>query len=273
MDQKTSLSAVAALLIVMSGSVALALDPLGPPKAGPAAGQFQIGADILYGAADLDIHEEYSNRTFVNGVFQPNQSVSGRTSVKYGNQPTSKLYANLGYGIFRNWEAFLRLGGADYGLGNDSLLTVGGGTKVTFYETGNWSFGGILQLSWTGWEDESEIGSAPDNYSTGSSDHSVTEGQAALGACYQFSPHFSLYGGPFATFFEGTSEGKGTSVSGTSVRFSENSSDTDVDAWFGGYLGLRIQIHEKATAAIEYQYTADAYAVAASIAYRFGEPR
>lgn len=268
MDQKRSLSVVVALLIAMGGSVALALDPLGPPKAGPAAGQFQIGADILYGAADTEIHEKYSSRTFQNGVFQPDQSVSGRTWVKWGNQPTSKLYANLGYGILQNWEAFLRLGGADYGWNNDSLLTVGGGTKATFYETGNWSFGGILQLTWTGWDDESEM-----YYGTSSSENSVTEAQAALGACYQFSPQFSLYGGPFATYYEGTSESKGVSVSGTSVTFLEGSRDTDVDAWFGGYLGLRIQIHEKATAAIEYQYTADAYAFAASIVYRFGQPR
>jgi hypothetical protein len=205
-------------------------------------------------------------RTFQNGVFQPDQSVSGRTSVQNKKQATSKLYANLGYGILRNWEAFLRLGGAAYGLGNDSRLAVGGGTKATFYEIGNWSFGGILQMSWAGWEGGAETESV-----TSSGEHSVTEGQAALGACYQFSPHFSLYGGPFATFYKGTSEGKSASVAGTTLTVGEASQDTDMDAWFGGYLGLRIQIHEKATAAIEFQYTADAYAVAANVAYRFGK--
>jgi hypothetical protein len=261
-----------ALLIAAGGSVALALDPLGPPKAGPEAGQFQIGADIFYGAADLDSHQEGSARVYQNGVLQPDQPVSGPYSVKLKGAATSKLYANLGYGILRNWEAFLRLGGAaeERGLavggGNDIRLAVGGGTKATFYEIGNWSFGGILQLSWAGWENglETEGG-------TTSTKYSVTEGQAALGVCYQFCPHFSLYGGPFATFYKGTSETKGVMASGTTLTVTESSQDTDMDAWFGGYLGLLIQIHEKATAAIEFQYTADAYALAANIAYRFGK--
>jgi hypothetical protein len=261
-----------ALLIAAGGSVALALDPLGPPKAGPEAGQFQIGADFLYGAADLDESTKYTERTYQNGVLQPNQSVSGPYSTKLKGASTSKLYANLGYGILGNWEAFLRLGGAAYGLDervpgeNDIRLAVGGGTKATFYEIGNWSFGGILQLSWAGWENglESEGG-------TTSTKYSVTEGQAALGVCYQFSPHFSLYGGPFATFYKGKAETKGVMVSGTTLTVTEYSQDTDMDAWFGGYLGLRMQIHEKATVAIEFQYTADAYAVAANVACRFGK--
>jgi len=272
MRRGTPLLTVMALLTAAGGPVALALDPLGPPKAGPAAGQFQIGADILYGAADVDTHGDYSSRVFQNRVLQPDQSVSGPASpFRYKNQRTSKLYANLGYGILRNWEAFLRVGGADHGVAdqgvsNGSRLAVGGGTKATFYETGNWSFGGILQLSWAGWEDGYQAES-----DTISNEHSVTEGQAALGACYQFSPHFSLYGGPFATFYKGTSEMKITRVLGTTLTIGETSQDTDMDAWFGGYLGLGIQIHEKATAAIEFQYTPDAYAVAANIAYRFGK--
>jgi hypothetical protein len=266
MSRGAPLFTVMALLIVAGGSVALALDPLGPPKAGPAAGQFQIGADILYGAADLDEPSDYTVRTFQNGVFQPGQSFSGHDSFKRKNAATSKSYANLGYGILQNWEVFLRLGGASYGLGNDSRLAVGGGTKATFYEIGNWSFGGILQLSWAGWENGVEAEDA-----TTSTKYSVTEGQAALGVCYQFSPHFSLYGGPFATFYKGKAETKGVMVSGTTLTVTEYSQDTDMDAWFGGYLGLRMQIHEKATAAIEFQYTADAYAVAANVACRFGK--
>jgi hypothetical protein len=257
-----------ASLIAAGGSVALALDPLGPPKAGPEAGQFQIGADFLYGAADLNSHGDYSSRAFQNGVFQPNQSVSGSTSVQNKNQATSKLYANLGYGVLDNWEAFLRVGGAAYGLGTDSRLAVGGGTKATFYEIGNWSFGGILQLSWAGWEDGYDNG--PEGVTT-STKYSVTEGQAALGVCYQLDPHFSLYGGPFATFYKGKAETNAVNVSGTTLTVSESSQDTNMHTWFGGYLGLRMQIHEKATAAIEFQYTADAYAVAANVAYRFGK--
>jgi hypothetical protein len=273
MDVKRSLLAVVTWFIAMGGSVALALDPLGPPKAGPAAGQFQIGADLLYGAVDLELDRKYSSQTFQNGVILPDETVSERISIKYGNLPTNKLYANLGYGILPNWEAFLRLGGADHNLGGDELFTAGGGTKVTFYETDNWSFGGILQLSWTEWEDDTETQSAPLQYYTSSSEYSVTEVQGALGACYQLSPHFSLYGGPFVAFFEGTSDSKYIGVSDTTMLVAETSRDIDVDSWFGGYLGARIQIHENAVAAIEYQHTGDADAFAASIVYRFGQPR
>lgn len=270
MDQERLLSAVVALLIALGGSAALALDPLGPPLAGPAAGQFQFGADVLYGGNDIEVHDQSSSRVFEDGVFQPDQSSSDHGSSKWGNVPTSKLYANLGYGIFQNWEVFLRVGGADNGMWADTLLAVGGGTKVTFYETGNWSFGGIAQLSWMGWEWEYESGTGN---STGSTEASVTEAQVALGACYRFSPHFSLYGGPFATYYEGTSDSESVTISDTRVTFSDSSTDTDVDAWFGGYVGLRMQLHEKAVASLEYQYTPDAYAFAASVVYRFGESR
>jgi hypothetical protein len=274
MDQKRPLSAVVALLIALGGSAALALDPLGPPLAGPAAGQFQIGADLLYGAVDFELDSKWIDQRFVNGVLQPDQTVSGRSTSEWKNQRTHKVYANLGYGILQNWEVFLRLGGADYlEYMQDNLFTVGGGTKVTFYETGKWSFGGILQLSWTPWEEETDTQTSPTEYSHSLWEYSVVEVQGALGACYRLNSYFSLYGGPFVAFFEGSRDTHSTSVSGPNMAVAESSDDIDVDSWFGGYVGARIQIHENAVASLEYQHIADGDAFAASITYRFGEPR
>jgi hypothetical protein len=132
MDQgRLSLAAVA-LFVVMEGSVALALDPLGPPRADLTPGQFHIGADLLYGRTDLDTSGETTTWTqWQSGEDTDEQTYTESASIKQKGQSINKLYANLGYGITRNWEAFLRLGGADAATQSDIDFAVGGGTKLT----------------------------------------------------------------------------------------------------------------------------------------------
>jgi hypothetical protein len=179
------------------------------------------------------------------------------------NQSTDKLYANLGYGVLSNCEAFLRLGGADTGVVNDTWLGVGGGTKVTFYETGKWTFGGILQASWAGSDAEDTV--QHEGYSSFSRYHySVTEVQGALGACYQLNSTISLYGGPVAHFVRGTMEYKRAGWKTTD--------DIREASWFGGYLGAQAQIQTNTLANLEYQHVGHSDAFAIGVAYRFGKP-
>ncbi len=258
------------LSLVMSGSVALALDPLGAPQAGPAAGQFQLGANLLLGSTDLDIHDRFSSQVFENGVLQPNESVSGRQTYTQRNKSVDRLHANLGYGVLRNWEVFLRVGQAEAGLGEGPWFAFGGGTKVTFYETGPWTFGGILQATWTGVNERNDSRTSPTEYVTTSNQYSVTEFQGALGANYKLNDSISLYGGPLAHFIRGTWDSKTRTVSGTRERVSKDSSDIRETSWFGGYLGAQVQVHPQVVASMEYQYTDGAQALAVGCAYRFG---
>jgi hypothetical protein len=288
MDQgRLSLAAVA-LFVVLEGSVALALDPLGPPRASLTPGQFRIGADLLYGRTDLDISSTYTawNRTeFDEGTEEQTHSES--VSMKQKGHSINKLYANLGYGVARNWEAFLRLGGADAATQSDIDFAIGGGTKLTVYETGKWSFGGIAQVSWTGSSEENEMQSVTWNeeltpiseHASQSSKYEVTEIQAAIGACYQVHPRLRLYGGPFVHFLDGTSKSKNYAVlteEGEDVvrtRLARTSSDFEEASCFGGYLGAHFQIRVNTMAALEYQHTGGADALAMTLVHRFGGPQ
>jgi hypothetical protein len=268
MGHKCVLGTVVALSLAWGGSVTWAFDPLGAPKAGPAAGQFEVGSDFLYGTVDLDFSDKVSGGTSHDGYVS--NSYSRHISTHSTNQPTSKLYATIGYGILQNWEAFLRLGGADSGLRAGTMFAFGGGTKVTLYETGNWSFGGILQASWSGSDGDLKAYSSTNSTGESLNEYSVSEVQTVLGACYRLNSQITLYGGPTAALVRGTAEYKTSNLSGTYMNFSKTSRDVEEESWFGGYLGAQVELHANILATLEYQHVGGSNAAAFGLLYRFG---
>jgi hypothetical protein len=271
-------------MVGLLSTTALALDPMGPPTAGLKQGQWSAGLDYAYSEGDFKHDGDYSWN-----IGGPSGTVSEKFELKDGKM--NKVYFNLGCGITENWEAFVRLGGADReikrpahigssGLINDTLfdgdtgLAVGFGTKATFYEGPKLKIGGLAQASYAS-VDYSVTYSG--RFGGGTAWTVPTEGdidfwemQFALGATYELSDRFSVYGGPFYCIFDGEYDFKGTGVFGPSTAMTLTGSyDVEQDSEWGGFLGAQIDLTENAAVRAECQVTGDAMAFGTGLVWRF----
>ncbi|MEE9370665.1 MAG: hypothetical protein V3W45_04245 [Sedimentisphaerales bacterium] len=221
---------VALMVAVLWSSAAWALRPMGPPMAGLEQGQYSVGFDFSYSKMNAEIESE---------------TVDDIESLAY--------LANLGYGISDNCEAFIRLGLAgikdigdsDQDFEGDNQFAYGFGIKGTFAEDDTLTWGGLFQMDWTKTEDSDvEI----DYYQI----------QIAAGPTYQMEG-MSLFCGPFLHFADGEVD----------VSAIDETYDVEQESIFGGYVGAQFDIAENASWNIEYQLTADAYAICTGIEWRF----
>ena len=232
---------VVLMVVVLCGSTALALSPMGPPTAGLKKGQYS--AAFEYGYSETDIQ------------------VSGYgLSAAVENVESNMFFAKGGYGINDNWEAFLRLGTANAEVeifDGDYGFAIGFGTKVTFFEQSpdlNW--GGLFQIGWMQSKDTWTF----DVYS-GDAEIDIYEIQIALGPTYQLKENVSLYGGPFLHFIGGDFD-----ITSGGVTYSF---DLEQESEFGGYLGTQVDLNENCSLYVEGQLTGDAEALCVGIVYRF----
>ncbi|MFH1718677.1 MAG: hypothetical protein ABIF19_15080 [Planctomycetota bacterium] len=269
------LMCLALITIGLGPATAFALDPMGPPLAEVEKGQFRAGLDYSFSDMDIELGEAKFDQ-YVNGVLQG--SGDGPSVTFEGFKP-HKGYASVGYGIFNNWEAFLRLGAAtansggnvwDLGEEFDGSIdfAVGGGIKATFYEGFYTTIGGLAQVNYTRYDGNlsGSDWSAPDFVEI-----DLAELQVALGVTYMWTPRLSVYAGPFAYFAVGNFEGSFSTTADdiTGLIRTDYSRDIDEGPTFGGYVGARIKITEDRFFNIEYQQTADAGAVGAGLMFRF----
>lgn len=269
--------AICSLIIIGSfGSLALALDPMGPPVAGLEEGQFRAGVDFSYSEMDLELKSGPWVEYF-DGVL----SATGETeSFSLKEFEASKAYVSFGYGFADIAEGFLRVGGTKGSFG-DSIegsseefdsgneLAVGLGLKATFFEAGGLKLGGLIQGSWSEYHGklDSPNWTWPDFVEI-----DMAEVQIALGANYTWEERFSVYGGPFFHFITGDLDDTvGELVPddfGELVNF-ERSWDINEDSVFGGYVGAQLEVAEGCSFNVEYQRTAAADAFGASVMWRF----
>ena len=110
---------LASILVIVGLGVptAFALDPMGPPSAALQKGQFGAGAEYASSEMDVKLNEGKANKwgyTWQGTTLLDWCEECGKLpSMTIANLNVDKVYANLAYGITDNWEAFLRLGGAD----------------------------------------------------------------------------------------------------------------------------------------------------------------
>ncbi len=238
-----------AVVVCLCSTVALALDPMGPPTAGLKQGKFGTALDYAFSETDLKFDGSF---TWTIDDYTPFSPISDKLTFEAVEM--HKAYLNIGYGISDNWEIFLRLGGAraetekpnryietDLGyydnpggdagyeeiteLGSphdfDSDFAIGFGTKVTFYEDQNLRLGVLGQASWTKMDVrtryegysylESYIGTHEGDWMVAADGElELWEIQVALGADYLLSPGFRIYGGPFWYYVDGTYDFKGS---------------------------------------------------------------
>ena len=260
-------------MLMVGGSAALALDPMGPPTADLRQGQFKEGIEYSYGTMDLKLNDGIWIEQ-LDGVFYDSGNAN---SLTLKNFKTNKAYFKLGYGIIDGLDVFLRLGATTATFGdsiwedaekfdNHADFTVGCGIKATFYEHDNLKLGGLFQASWAEFDGQLNAGhwAAADFV-----EMSVTEIQVAVGPTYKLADHISIYGGPFFHFVVGDLDDEFSEASGGGLLTSKYSWDVNESSIFGGYIGAQVDIAENCSFNIEYQQTAAADALSVGFVWRF----
>lgn len=261
--------------VVLSGSAGFALDPMGPPVADMEQGQFKIGFDYSHSNMDFELNKGIWIEN-LDGVFFDWGDAVDLTLKDF---EVKRGYANLGYGIADNCEAFFRVGGSRGKFG-DSLWedaekfdsksepAVGLGIKATFLDEGNFQIGGLLQANWAKFDGKlyASHWAASDFVEI-----DMAEIQIAVGMNCMLSDQVSVYGGPFLHFLDGELYDTFSEVdAGTGgLLTSEYLWNIEQDSAFGGYLGTQVELAENCFLNIEFQHTAAADAFGASIAWRF----
>ncbi len=244
---------LAAVLVLVYSSAALALDPMGPPAAGLTKGQFSAGVEWSY--TDMDLNRQGGWGGHLWGPL---------------DMRMHKVYANLGYGITDNWDLFARLGGAYMEFdskpaewksneweGEDTgVPAAGAGAKYTFYEDTNLKFGGLAQFSWVTFDGSQKPTPSSGDYEKSNFVLELTEWQFAVGPTWAASDNFTLYGGPFWHLVDGwLSQGKNRGVIEKSV--------------FGVYIGGQIDMSTNCFANIEWMYTEQSNGFAAGLIWTY----
>ena len=259
-------------------SAGFALDPLGSASDKLQKGQLGIGVD--YSNSDMDFKAKgRSNLAIYNvtvGSLIGIQSEKQRLNLD--SVEVQKTYANLGYGITDNLEAFLRLGAADadWRDDGDTHFSFGLRTGVTFYQKDAFQLNALAQYSWA----QSDFESLPLTTVMSGTPYpllmsgrlSMHDIQIAMGPTYELAGGISLYGGGFFHLMDGSLDLKGsaTTVGIPQFRYVLDSSyDIDRVSELGVYIGARIKTSNDISYSIEYQHTDSADAIAMRLLWRF----
>jgi hypothetical protein len=259
-------------------SASFALDPLGSASDKLKKGQFAIGVD--YSNSDMDFKAKgRSNLAIYNVTIGSLVGIqSEKQRLNLDGVEVQKAYANLGYGITDNLEAFLRLGASDtdWRDDGDTHFSFGLRTGVTFYKKDALQLNALAQYSWA----KSEFDSLPLTTVVGGTPYpllmsgklNMHEIQIAVGPTYELTDGISLYGGGFLHFMYGKLDLKGsaTTVGIPQFRYDLDSSyDIDQVSELGVYIGARIKATNDISYSIEYQHTNSADAIAMRLLWRF----
>lgn len=273
--RKIRLLGLALLILSLYSSNAFSLDFMGPPTAETAKGTFRGGIEYTFTDMDLELIEGKGTTYFEEELIGPYDLASETIS----GFEMNTIYATVGYGVFENCEAFLRIGAVNATFG-DSLwdqgedydsdidFAVGAGIKMNFYKEFNWKIGGLIQINRLELDGKLDSSSwtIPQPHII---DISTSEMQIAIGASYMYSRRLSIYGGPFAHFISGDFDYEYIQVDGADFVTSELSWEISEGPTFGGYLGAQISLSGNNSANFEFQHSSDADVIGASLILRY----
>ena len=256
MEKKIALIAAALIIVCVSNSAVFALSPMGPPKALLGQDRWDIGIEYGHQTMDLEavgtVSEIQLDPLFVS------PAIKGRHNIE--DLKSNIVMARAGYGINDNWDAFVRLGLADAqgdieqqlpdnaipdsyeGYDGSFGFAYGFGTRATFWQDDEVSWGGLFQITWLE-PDDSSITLSDDPEFTGDAEIDIREVQIA-----DISSR--------------------TVDMGTEILM-ETSGDIEEDSQFGGYVGAHLDVDENTSCFIEYQLTGDAWGIGIGAARRF----
>jgi opacity protein-like surface antigen len=281
MEKRIALLVFVLIVVGVSSSAVYALPPMGPPKA--LLGQDRWDVGIEYGNQAMDL-EAVGNITEIQVDPEFITVRKGKHNIK--DLKSNIVMCRVGYGINENWDAFVRLGVADAksdieriypdgatpeeykGFDGSFGLAWGFGTRATFWQDDEVSWGGLFQMTWFE-PDEGGISLSGDPEFSGDAKIEIWEVQIAVGPTWRIEDNFRVYGGPFLHFVNGDLDISGNTVDmGTEFRL-EAKGDIEEESQFGGYAGAHLDVDENTSCYIEYQLTGDAWGIGIGVARRF----
>ncbi len=284
MEKKIALFASALMILTLSNSAVLALSPMGPPKALLGQDRWDIGIEYANTTMDLEATGDVTEIWAI-----PGGPFFEKVKHNINDLKSNIVLARAGYGINDNWDAFVRVGVVDakdeieqtYDDGDPSVtykgfdgsfgLAWGFGTRATFWQDEEVSWGGLFQITWLE-PDDSSIDLVGDPVFSGDAEIDIWEVQIAIGPTLRLDDNVRVYGGPFLHFVNGDLD-----ISGDTVlpgippipTSTDASSDIEEKSQFGGYLGAHLDVDENTSCFIEYQLTGDAWGIGLGAARRF----
>ena len=251
---------VATMLVIFCSNVAFGFDPMGPPKAVLSKGQPSWGIEYLYGKMDIEAGAAF-----------------GLSEVDIKDIEINRIYGTVGYGFSNDLEIFARVGvaAADVDRGantadhfgaligsSDFGLLIGGGARATLFTWKDISVGLLAQVSLVQLDDfDGNSGTLWGEPTSLSTELSMTEVQLAVGPTWNCTEDFSIYGGPFLHFIDGTAD-----LTATTAGFSplQDSVDISQRGVWGGYIGASMRFCESPNinCNVEFQATGAGYGAA-----------
>ena len=286
MEKRIALLALALIVVGVCSSITIALPPMGPPRATLQEGQWEFGLEYGYNEMDLQTFGTVKEVQVSPSVVR----VNGYTEYKIEDLQSNLYLARLGAGVWENWDLFVRFGATDAqdeitevlatgALGDQYADFDGGsgfawgfGTRTTFYQEGDTTWGGLLQITWAN-PDESDIIDKSDTSFAGNAEIDYWEVQIAIGPTVEFDS-FRLYGGPFLQFVNGDLEISGEYVDSDTPGGPYDiivKADHDVreESQLGGYAGAQWYLDENSSLYTEIQFTDDAWGAGVGITWKF----
>jgi hypothetical protein len=234
-EKETEMRRVIIIIAVLFCSPAWALTYMGSPASDVKQGQLFFGFDYSNSEIDFEFRS--------NGVRRILDDVD------------IDLYmGRAGLGVFDGLEVFGRFGVSEIEeLGNETAW--GLGTRATFAEKGNVSWGALFQLMSLHADETGNLGRYTLN-----GDFDVYEYQFAIGPTFD-NGDSSVYFGPFFHFIDGDAD-----------LASYGSVDIEQESEVGLYIGVLWELGDNTTLNIEFQGTDDAKMGGISLVHKFGGP-
>ncbi|MBL7185056.1 MAG: hypothetical protein ISS70_01920 [Phycisphaerae bacterium] len=288
MEKRTAMLVVALMVVSMCSSVVVALPPMGPPKAMVGQDQWTVGVGFSHGEVDLDTRGTgREDEGF--GFFAP---VSDKHEIE--NLTTNIILGSLGFGISDSWDVFVSVGAADAedditeelaggavgnrytGFDSSYEIAYGFGSRATFWEDGDITWGGLFQILWQNPDGSVDLGAFTDPIArtgaftlTGDAELDFWELQVAVGPTWE-GDNFRVYGGPFLHIVDGDIDIDTAGVDAADAPWRVVSSgEVEEASRFGGYAGAQWLMSENTIANLEIQVTADAWAVGLGAVWKF----
>ena len=279
MEKRIALLSVAIMVVGVCSSPALALPPMGPPKA--TLGENQWAVDFKYAYQEMDLELNGKTRENLGAGWLP----TDLTKYTIEDLTSNMFLGSLGYGICDTWDAFVHVGAADakddvaeilgcgrsgnrfQGFNGGDGLVWGFGTRATFGQEGDLAWGGLFQMTWSD-PDGSSVGLRGDPQFSGDVELDFWEIQIAIGPTLQLDG-FSIYGGPFFHFVKGDMDLKGSTVEDSVTQLVESSANIREKSRFGGYGGVQWDLAEKVCWYTECQFTGDAWGLGTGVVWKF----
>lgn len=287
MKKRTVFLILIFMVVGVCNSDVTALSPMGPPRACLQEGQWAFGLEYGHNEMDLESFGPVKETQFLLGT--PLTTVSSFAKYKIENFKSNMYLARLGVGTWENWDLFVRFGASDAQdeisevlangtPGTDQYRDYDGGngfawgfsTRATFYQDGDTTWGGLLQVTWAN-PDVSSITNENDSTFSGDAEIDYWEVQIAIGPTVEFD-NFRVYGGPFLHFLNGdlTLNGQIDDPPGVpDLIIVDTSHDIREESQLGGYAGAQWYLGEDSSLYTEFQFTNDAWGVGVGTLWKF----